>query len=127
MRVFADGRDPFLMIAAEWNSVEVSNVTSEQRKEMKKVTYSVLYGVGSAALAVELTIEVSQAQDFINEFRSRYPAIVKYQERVIKQTLEQGYVKTISGRRRFLPLIHSKSITQRLHAERQALSIPLIS
>lgn len=111
-----------MIIAAEWNSVEISEVTAEQRKEMKKVTYSVLYGVGSASLAIELGIEVSQAQAFITEFRSRYPAIVTYQELVVKKTLEQGYVKCISGRRRFLPLIHSKSITQRLHAERQAIS-----
>jgi DNA polymerase I-like protein with 3'-5' exonuclease and polymerase domains len=69
MRIFIDGRDPFVIIAAEWNSVDIADVTSEHRKEMKKVTYSVLYGVGSASLAIELGITVSQAQDFIDEFR----------------------------------------------------------
>ncbi|KAJ3222158.1 hypothetical protein HK099_002624 [Clydaea vesicula] len=122
LRSFEIGEDPFKIIASEWFNIPIEMVTTSIRKRTKNVTYAVLYGVGAKSLSEELDLSVREAEDFIQDFRKKFAAIPKFQKEVIRKCSERGYVETITGRKRFLPLIHSQSFPQRSHAERQALN-----
>lgn len=125
VRVFRDNqRDPFDAMAEEWFGAPV---TFEKRKRAKAISYSVMYGVGAHSLAEDLDVEPPAAVDFINQFHARYPACLRYQEKVVQQCRDHGYVQTMFGRKRYLQDIHARQISRRLHAERQAFSMTCYS
>ena len=54
-----------------------------------------------------------EAATIIEQFFSNFPKIKDYIDRTIRQAQEQGYVETVSGRRRYLRDINSANGTVR--------------
>ena len=111
--------------AAEVFGVPLEEVTSMQRSQAKAVNFGVVYGISDYGLATQLSISKSMAKDFIARFFERYPGIRVYQERLVEEAREQGYVTTLFQRRRYLPDIHSRNFAMRSYAERTALNTPI--
>lgn len=81
-----------------------------------------MYGIGPASLSEELGVSLDEANYLIQGFRNQYKAIVDYQKKIVQEVTVKGYVETLLKRKRYLPNIHSQTITQRSQAERQALN-----
>jgi DNA polymerase-1 len=95
------------------------------RRRAKTVNFGVLYGMSAFRLAREQKLELREAQDIIRRYLGRYPGIASFQQACLSQARDKGYVSTILGRRRFLPLINSKDRLSREGAERMALNTPI--
>lgn len=114
--------DIFRKIAAKWNKIDESKVTAEQRHQTKSLCYGVIYGMGAKVLADKMEVECEEAKKLVEEFHSTYPAIRLYTNTIIKKTKEQGFIETVTCRRRYLPTINSEDSSQSSKAERQALN-----
>lgn len=96
------------------------------RPVAKVVNLGCQYGMGPRKLAATLNIplEGGKAPQAVVEmwegWRETYAGLVAFSERAAKAAKERGYVKTLLGRRRFLPGIHSSDRYERSKAERQA-------
>lgn len=86
----------------------VSQVTSGMRQEAKGIVYGVIYGMGPRTLADQMEIDEREAHRFISQFLRTYPSVSAFTENAQKLCQEKGYVETMTGRRRYLPLIHSR-------------------
>jgi DNA polymerase-1 len=76
-------------------------------------------------LAAQLNIERAAAQAFIDRYFTRYPGVAEYMRRTRELARSQGYVKTVFGRRLWLPDINAGGGPRRQAAERAAINAPM--
>ena len=122
---FKEDRDIHKFTASLIFGVEESLVTDEMRETAKRINFGIVYGMGSFGLAKDLEIPVDKAQEFIDNYFLRYPKVNKFIEGQIALAKGTGFVKTILGRRRYLPEINNKNNSLRSFAERQAVNSPI--
>ncbi|RVU33319.1 DNA polymerase I [Rheinheimera riviphila] len=122
---FAKGLDIHRATAAEVFGVELSEVTTEQRRRAKAVNFGLIYGMSAFGLARQLDISRGEAQHYVDTYFARFPGVLDYMERTRQQAHEQGYVETLFGRRLYLLEIHSKNVGRKKGAERAAINAPM--
>ena len=95
------------------------------RRRAKMVNYGIVYGISPFGLSQRLGIPRREASRIIDQYFDQFPDVLLYIERVIAFAHEHGYVETMTGRRRYLPDIHSQNATMRNGAERNAVNSPI--
>jgi DNA polymerase-1 len=125
MQAFAAGEDIHRATAAEIFGVPIGEVTPEQRRYIKAVNFGLIYGMSAFGLAAQLNIERAAAQQFIDRYFTRYPGVAEYMRRTRELARSQGYVKTVFGRRLWLPDINAGGGPRRQAAERAAINAPM--
>ncbi|MEO0770040.1 MAG: DNA polymerase I, partial [Cyanobacteria bacterium J06649_4] len=76
-------------------------ITADERRIAKVVNFGVIYGMGATRFARDMGVSRSDAKGFIERFNSRYPKVFEYLQQMQREAIAHGYVKTISGRRRY--------------------------
>jgi len=76
-------------------------------------------------LSRDLHIRVEEAQGFIDAYFATYPGVKVFIDEQIRRAEKDGFVTTISGRRRYLPDINNKNQAIRQFAQRQAVNTPI--
>jgi len=99
-QAFDDDRDIHAQVASEVYGVPIDQVTSAQRRNAKAVNFGVIYGQSPFGLAKGLGIEQREAAEFIDRYFARYPGVDQFIVKTLKQCRRDGFVSTISGRRR---------------------------
>ena len=122
---FVAGEDIHKRTASEIFNVFPEMVTAEMRRQAKTINFGILYGMGAFSLAKDLGISRAEAQQFIDHYFERYPAILKYLEEKKAEARDNQYVTTILGRRCAIPEITSKNGAVRSYAERNAINYPI--
>ncbi|RRK09888.1 DNA polymerase I [Lactiplantibacillus garii] len=123
---FKEGDDIHAATAMRiFNLKSPEDVTPNIRRQAKAVNFGIVYGISDYGLSQNIGITRKQAKSFIDSYFREYPGVKAYMENIVKTAHEQGYVETISHRRRYLPDIHSKSFNQRSFAERTAMNTPI--
>ena len=61
----------------------------------------------------------------IDQYFARFPGIQTYIKDTIDFAKKHGYVKTLFGRRRYIPDIHARNWNVRSFAERTAINMPI--
>jgi len=122
VRAFEEGMDIHAFVAGQVFGVDVEQVSSEQRSRAKAVNFGIIYGQGPYGLARQTGMTVNEAKDFIARYFQRYPGIRAFIDECVRQAGEQGYVRTILGRRRPIEGIDSRNASRRAQAERLAIN-----
>ena len=122
---FNQGLDVHNATAAEVFDTTVDKVDAEQRRRAKAINFGLIYGMSAFGLARQLKIDQKQARVYMEVYFDRYPGVKKYMEQTVQTAREQGYVKTLYGRRLNLPEIRSKNAPRRQSAERTAINAPM--
>ncbi|OHX15983.1 DNA polymerase I [Chromobacterium amazonense] len=125
LKAFASGEDIHRATAAEVFGVDLSSVTSDQRRAAKAINFGLIYGMSAFGLAAQLDIERSAAQQYIDRYFMRYPGVAEYMQTTREKAREQGYVETVFGRRLYLPDIKLSNPARRAGAERAAINAPM--
>jgi DNA polymerase-1 len=118
-------KDIHTATAAKVFGVNENEVTKEMRYKSKSVNFGIIYGQGAFGLASNLNIPRKEAQDLINNYFKEYGAIKNYMDDTIEFARENGFVKTLLGRKRWLSDINSNNATVRNYAERNAINAPI--
>ncbi|XP_062849422.1 DNA polymerase nu [Trichomycterus rosablanca] len=122
-RVFQNPEaDVFTMLASQWKGVGEDSVSSEDREHAKRIVYSLVYGAGKERLSGILGVSAEEASHFQDTFLQTYREVQTFIQRTVQHCHRHGYVKSIMGRRRFLPHVHSTDWGVRTQAERQAVN-----
>jgi DNA polymerase-1 len=125
LAAFAEGADIHRATAAEIFAVPMEQVSSEQRRYIKAVNFGLIYGMSAFGLAAQLNIERAAAQQFIDKYFARYPGVAQYMRQTRELARAQGYVRTVFGRRLWLPDINAGGGPRRQAAERAAINAPM--
>ncbi len=122
---FRHGLDVHAMTASKIFGIDIGEVTPEQRRIAKTANFGIMYGISSFGLAQRLRISRAQAKKIIDDYFANFTYISTYIRNTIDSAKELGYVKTLFGRRRYLPDINSRNATVRSLAERNAINAPI--
>ncbi|MEW6326710.1 MAG: DNA polymerase I [Thermodesulfobacteriota bacterium] len=125
IKAFKRGEDVHTMTAAELFHVFPQMVTAEMRRVAKTINFGVAYGMSPFGLAQELRIGQKEARSFIDAYFARYQGVENFIKEAIASAREQGYVRTLLGRRRPIPDINSRNNAARQFAERTAVNTPI--
>ena len=125
MNAFRHNLDVHTATAAEVFKVELSEVTSDQRRSAKAINFGLIYGMGAQKLGKDIGVDTKTAKAYIDVYFARYPGVREYMERTRGQAADQGYVETFFGRRLYLPDINSNKPQERAAAERTAINAPM--
>jgi DNA polymerase-1 len=124
-QAFVDKVDIHALTASQVFGVPLDQVTPELRRSAKAVNFGIIYGISGFGLAKQLNVSVGEASDFIKRYLNKFREIQDYMESKKEEARQFGYVKTLYGRKCFIPNINSKNGAWRSGAERQAINAPL--
>ena len=125
IRAFVVGEDIHTATACTVFGVEPEGVTLELRKRAKAVNFGIVYGIGDFSLAQDLGISRAQAKRYIEDYLTAYSGIDAYLKRTVAEAYNDGYVKTVFGRRRFIPELAGQNKNLRSFGERVAMNSPI--
>ena len=125
LKAFADGIDIHRRTASLVNGISEDEVTTDQRRTAKVVNFGIMYGAGPFRMSQELGISMVEARNLIENYFKTYPGIKKYMETTLIDARNNGYVKTLFGRRRNTKnlMVSNKNIVQ--SEERAAINMPI--
>jgi len=118
-------KDIHTATAAKVYNIAESDVTKEMRYKAKSVNFGIIYGQGAFGLAENLNISRTEAKEIIDNYKKEFSFIDKYMGDTINFARENGFVKTLLGRKRWLRDINSNNATVRSFAERNAINAPI--
>jgi len=122
---FIKGNDFHRATAAKVYDTPYDEVTDDQRRNAKTVNFSITYGAGATNLSKQLGIKRTEATELISEYFKQFSGLKQYMDDTIEYARENGYVKTLMGRRRNLRDINSRNGLTRSNAERMAINTPI--
>ena len=125
INAFCDGKDVHASTASKVFGVPIEQVTSHQRSQAKAVNFGIIYGISEYGLAKNLKIENYQAREYIKSYFEQYPEVKSYMEQNVAFAKENGYAKTLLGRRRYIAELSSPNYNMRQFGERVAMNMPL--
>ena len=125
IRAFRDGIDIHAMTASSVFGVSLDDVTPEMRRQAKVINFATIYGASAFGLSQQADIGVKEAAEFIKRYFNAFPGVREYIDRTIAFAREQGYVRTMLGRKRDIPEINSPTSFRREGAERIAINTPI--
>lgn len=125
IEAFKSGRDIHATTASKVFKIPLEEVDREMRSKAKGVNFGLIYGISAFGLAQNIGISRTEAQEIISAYFNEFPGVKKYMDDQVNKARELTYVETILGRRRYLKDIHSKNMTVRGHAERNAINAPI--
>jgi DNA polymerase-1 len=103
----------------------IDDVTGNHRRKAKEVNFGIPYGVSAYGLANRLGISNDEGKEMIDQYFERFPGILRYINETKQFAKEHGYVKTLMGRRRYIPQINASNWNMRSFAERTAINMPI--
>ena len=125
IEAFTSGDDVHTHTASLVFGVPKSQVTREMRGKVKAINFGVIYGMGDSALAKQIGTSRDEAARFIQAYFDRYRGVARFLEKTVEQAKRGEAVRTLLGRRRFLPNLHSPNRGLRFEAERIAKNTPI--
>ncbi|HEX6983510.1 MAG TPA: DNA polymerase I [Balneolaceae bacterium] len=108
-----------------FNLDSIDDANADHRRKAKEVNFGIPYGVSSYGLANRLGISRKEGQEMIDQYFERFPGILQYINETKHFAKEHGFVKTLWGRRRYIPQINSGNWNVRSFAERMAINMPI--
>ncbi|WP_374421816.1 DNA polymerase I [Paracoccus sp. (in: a-proteobacteria)] len=123
-QAFRDGIDIHAMTASQMFGVPVEGMDPMIRRRAKAINFGVIYGISGFGLARNLRIPRAEAQAFIDTYFERFPEIRAYMERTVAEAKENGFVRTLFGRRINTPGINQSGPAAG-GARRAAINAPI--
>jgi DNA polymerase I-like protein with 3'-5' exonuclease and polymerase domains len=128
-RVIASFSEDPIMMDNYLNSKDIYTTIGDtmgvDRKAGKVLVLAMAYGVGPDKIASSIGCTKTEAKNLLDRFAKEFPAISAYRSKVISATRAGkpvAHIKTLTGRRRYLPEIMSRDNGTRAQAERQAFN-----
>ena len=125
IKAFQNHEDIHKSTAAKVFNVPLDQVTKEQRSHAKTVNFGIIYGVSAFGLSNQTNLSRKESADLIEAYYQTYPKLKSFMTSQVDFARENGYVETISGRRRYLKDINSANAIVRGGAERNAVNAPI--
>jgi DNA polymerase-1 len=120
--IFKRGEDVHTETASAVFELPPEQLDVGMRSKAKMVNYGIVYGLSAYGLADRLQIAQEEAQEFIDRYLARFPAVAQFMKDAVTQAEQHGYVSTLFGRRRQIPEIRARNWQTRKLGERLAVN-----
>lgn len=125
IQAYKNARDIHLMTASKIFGIAPEQVDEDMRSAAKAVNFGIIYGMSSFGLSKNLSISMTTAKKYIEEYFNIYPRVKLFMQENVEKAKKQGYLKTFMGRIRHFPELKSPHYTIREFGKRAAMNMPL--
>lgn len=125
IEAYSADEDVHAVTASQVFGVPLNEVTAKMRREAKAVNFGIIYGISDFGLSKNLNIDVKTARQYIEKYFAQYSAVKEYMESNVAFAKANGYVSTLTGRKRYIREINSSNYNLRQFGERAAMNMPL--
>jgi DNA polymerase-1 len=122
IEAMTSGSDVHRQVASAVYDVPPEEVTHTQREFSKMVSYGLAYGMEAYGLSQRLGVPVEEAAGIMESYFGAFPRVKAYMDETVVEARERGATRTLMGRLRPLPDLHSSNFRLRQAAERQAMN-----
>ncbi len=119
--VTSDG-DIYKSLGARIFKKPAVDINDTERKKAKTVTLGLIYGMGVELMAKKLSIDKLEAKRIMDAFFAEFRQVQVWMKNVKDHARTNGFVSTLTGRRRNIADIKSPNNVARAYAERQAVN-----
>jgi DNA polymerase I len=120
--IFLRGEDVHTETASRVFDLPPEKLDVGMRSKAKMVNYGIVYGLSAYGLSDRLGIPQDEAQEFIDRYLERFPAVAQFMKDAVEQASTHGYVSTLFGRRRQIPELRARNWGVRKLGERLAVN-----
>jgi DNA polymerase-1 len=96
-----------------------------ERRKAKVLNFSIAYGKTAMGLSQDWNVSLEEAKATLEAWYRDRPEVKKWQLDTIRDAHSFGCTRTLMGRYRPLPGIHSRSRAEKNHNERAAINTPI--
>ncbi|MGO9111697.1 MAG: DNA polymerase A family protein [Thermoguttaceae bacterium] len=122
LQAFQRDEDLHRRTAARVLGIAETDVTDQQRQLGKTLNFGIVYGQTAYGLADELGVPLQRAEVLLAAHAATYPGVAAWVAEVHQQAANMGEVRTLYGRRRYLPNIYSAFAGDVAEARRHAVN-----
>lgn len=126
LAAFRAGEDIHATTAAAVYDIPLENVGKDMRRHAKAINFGLIYGMSAFGLTRSTDLTLAEAEEFVKAYFRKFPGIKKYLDGIRRQATEIGYVETLLGRRRYFPVLQTRTNVQiKNREEREAINAPI--
>ena len=125
IKAYRQDEDIHALTASQVFGIPLEKVSANERRQAKAVNFGIIYGISAFGLGNDLNISPKRAQEYIDKYFQTYSDVKSYMQTNVLNAKNDGYVKTLLGRRRVINEIHSSNYNVRGFGERAAMNMPL--
>ena len=123
---FNAGQDIHAATAAAIYRCDISEVTKDQRRHAKAINFGLIYGMSAFGLSKSTGLTPSEASAFVKAYFEQFPKVNTFLDGLKREASEQGWVRTLAGRKRYFPnLKREMNYNLRNREEREAINAPV--
>lgn len=89
------------------------------RHNAKPLNFGLIYGMSPGKLSREINVPYAEAEKYHTKYFERYDGVRIFHIASVSKTKQNGYVRTLTGRKRWIKEIYSKDRREYSHAKRQ--------
>lgn len=104
LEAFQKDVDLHTLTASQMFRIPIDKVNKDKRFQAKSINFGLMYGRGPASLSNQIGLSVDESRNLLEVYFSKYKKVKQWLDRMGQQSLRQGYVRTIGGRKRMFIL-----------------------
>jgi len=128
IKAFLADEDIHAATAAAVFGVEPGEVDGAMRRRAKAINFGLIYGMSAFGLSHATDLTLSESEQFVSAYFEQFPGVRSYLDETRRRAVEDGYVSTLLGRRRYFPqLSPTAQVSEqfRARAVREAINAPI--
>ena len=122
---FKNDIDIHSLTASEVFGVPIEDMSQDIRRKAKAINFGIIYGISPFGLSNQLDISRSEASDYIRSYFEKFPSIKDYMESTKEFAKNNGFVKTLFGRKCIIDDSGNRGPGGKAFMERAAINAPI--
>ena len=122
---FKNDIDIHSLTASEVFGIPLKEMNQDIRRKAKAINFGIIYGISAFGLSNQLDISRSEASDYIRSYFEKFPSIRDYMETTKEFAKNNGFVKTLFGRKCFIDESINRGPGGKAFMERAAINAPI--
>ena len=122
IEAFNSGIDIHTKTAMDIFGLKKEEVSDIDRRHAKAINFGVVYGISDFGLSNQTQLTIKDAKKFIEDYFVTYPNIKVYLDKQVEFCQNNGYVKTMLNRRRYINEINDRNYMMREFGKRAAMN-----
>jgi len=124
-QAFKEKIDIHSLTASEVFGVPLKDMNNEIRRRAKAINFGIIYGISAFGLSNQLDISRSEASDYIRSYFEKFPSIKDYMETTKEFAKDNGFVKTLFGRKCIIDSSINGAPGGKAFMDRAAINAPI--
>ncbi|MDP2671530.1 MAG: DNA polymerase [bacterium] len=100
LEAFRKDVDLHTLTASQMFRIPQDQVDKDKRFQAKSINFGLMYGRGPASLSSQIGLSVDESKKLLDVYFSTYKGVKRWMDRVGRESIRVGYVRTLGGRKR---------------------------